>query len=305
MALTRTRLHLSSFAGPILDLFSEVTTLTIDGSRVDAFGYTDVGQVRARNQDHYLIATLRRTLDIESTSIPKQATEHLGRGPQALLLLVADGVGGGAGGEEASTQTLDTIVRYVAGSSRFFDRLQKPDLADFRTEMMFAVQWSHAALRDRTTDTSPELAGMASTLTMALVVWPRAFVSQVGDSRCYLYRNPELTQVTRDQTVARQLVDQGLMAEEAVKRSPLGHVLSQAIGYREPDVWPVLSELELRTGDVLLLCSDGLMKHVPDAEIAELLSTATSANEAASALVGAALEGGGSDNVTVVAARFL
>ena len=290
---------------PFLDLFSEVSTLTIDGARVDAFGCTDVGRVRRQNQDHYLIATLRQTLEIESTSLPTQTTENLRRRAQALLLLVADGVGGGAGGEEASTQTLDTIVRYVSGTSSFFDRLKERGLEDFRTDITFAVQWSHAALRERTTDTSPELAGMASTLTMALVVWPRAFVSQVGDSRCYHLRPPELTQVTTDQTVARQLVDQGLLQEEAVERSPLGHVLSQAIGYREPDVWPVLSELELRTGDLLLLCSDGLMKHVPDAQIAELLSTATSASEAASALVGAALQAGGTDNVTVVAARFL
>jgi serine/threonine protein phosphatase PrpC len=290
---------------PPPNLFSEVSTLTIDGARVDAFGCTDTGRVRARNQDHYLIATLRRTLEIESSSIPIETTQSLGPGARALLLLVADGVGGGAGGEEASTQTLDTIVRYVGGSSRFFDRLEEQGLNDFRTDLTFAVQWSHAALRDRTTDSSPELAGMASTLTMALVMWPRAFVSQVGDSRCYHLRAGELTRVTTDQTMARQLIDQGLLPEEAAERSPLGQVLSQAIGHHEPDVWPVLSELELRAGDTLLLCTDGLMKHVPDAQIAELLSTTTSADEAASALVGAALQGGGSDNVTVVAVRFL
>jgi protein phosphatase len=287
------------------NLFREVSTLTIDGIQVDAFGCTDVGKVRARNQDHYLIATLRRTLEIQSTSVPAEATRNLGPGARALLLLVADGVGGGAGGEEASTGTLDTIIRYMAGTSRFFDRLDEQGLDDFRTDLTFAVQWSHAALRDRTTDSSPELTGMASTLTMALVIWPRAFVCQVGDSRCYHLRGPELTQVTTDQTMARQLIDQGVLPEEAAERSPLSHVLSQAIGNHEPDIWPVLSELELQAGDTLLLCTDGLMKHVPDPQIAELLSTTTSASEAASALVGAALQAGGSDNVTVVAARFL
>ena len=285
--------------------FREVLTLTIDGIQVDAFGCTDVGKVRSRNQDHYLIATLRRTLEIESTSIPAEAVQNLGPGARALLLLVADGVGGGAGGEEASTGTLDAIVRYMAGTSRFFDRLDEQGLEDFRTDLTFAVQWSHAALRDRTTDSSPELTGMASTLTMALVIWPRAFVCQVGDSRCYHLRDEKLMQVTTDQTMARQLIDDGLMPEEAAHRSPLSHVLSQSIGHSEPDVWPVLTELELRAGDTLLLCTDGLMKHVPDAQIAELLSTITSASEAASALVGAALEAGGSDNVTVMAARFL
>lgn len=263
-----------------------------------------MGRVRAQNQDHYLIATLHRTLEIESTSLPDQAAQNFGPGARALLLLVADGLGGAIGGKEASTQTLDTIVRYVGGSSRFFDRLEEQGLEDFRSDLTFAVQWSHAALRDRTTDWSAELAGMASTLTMALVMWPRAFVSQIGDSRCYHLRDQELTQVTTDQTLARELIDEGLLPEEAAERSPLGDVLSQAIGHSEPDVWPVISQLELRAGDTLLLCTDGLMKHVPDDQIAELLGTITSASEAASALVGAALEGGGSDNVTVVAARF-
>jgi PPM family protein phosphatase len=261
--------------------------------------------VRAQNQDHYLIASLRRSIEIESTSLPQLEVDSLARLAQALLLLVADGVGGGSGGEEASTQTLETIVRYVAGSYHFFDRVEVHGLEDFRTDMTFAVQWSHAALRERTTDISPELAGMASTLTMALVMWPRAFVSQVGDSRCYLLREGELTRITTDQTMARQLIEQGLMVEEAAERSPLAHVLSQSIGHSEPDVWPVISELELHPGDLLLLCTDGLMKHVPDAQIADFLSTAASASEAAAALVGAALEAGGSDNVTVVAARFL
>lgn len=286
-------------------LVSEAPTITIDGARVDAFGCTEAGKVRTENQDHYLIATLRRTLEIEATSIPIQAGQAFGRGARALLLLVADGVGGGAGGEEASNQTLDTIIRYVAGSTRFLDRLQSQDVDGFRTDLTFAVQWSHAALRDRSTDSEPELAGMASTLTLALVMWPQAFICQVGDSRCYHLRSPALTQVTTDQTMARHLVDQGVLPAEAADRSPMSHILSQAIGHQEPDVWPVISELELETGDTLLLCSDGLMKHVPDAQIAQLLDTTASAREAAAALVGAALDAGGTDNVTVLAARFV
>jgi len=130
-------------------------------------------------------------------------------------------------------------------------------------------------------------------------------VIQVGDSRCYHLRAGELTQVTTDQTMARQLIEQGALPEEAAERSPLSHVLSQSIGNQEAEIWPVISELELQSGDALLLCSDGLMKHVADREIAELLGAASSAREAASGLVGAALNGGGSDNVTVVAARFV
>lgn len=285
-------------------LLAEVSTLIIDGTRVDAFGCTDMGRVRSVNQDHFLIASLHRSVEIESTSIPMQEGQRFGPAARALLLLVADGVGGGAGGEEASTWTLDTIVRYVAGSSQFFRRLGTDAGERFLNDLTLAVQWSHAALKERAIET-PELAGMATTLTMALIMWPRAFVIQIGDSRCYHLRAPELTQVTTDQTMARELIQQGAMPEEAAERSPLSQVLSQSIGHQEPDIWPVISEVELQTGDTLLLCSDGLMKHVPDREIAELLGSASSAREAASGLVGAALAAGGSDNVTVVATRFV
>jgi serine/threonine protein phosphatase PrpC len=270
---------------------------------VDAFGSTDSGKVRAQNQDHYLIASLHRTVEIESTSIPTQENHSFGRGSRALLLLVADGVGGGNGGEEASTWTLDTILRYVAGCSRFLVRLDQQILEDVRRDLTLAVQWSHAALRDRSLET-PELVGMASTLTMALVMWPRAFVGQVGDSRCYHLRGSELTRITTDQTLARQLIDTGAMPEEAAERSPLSQVLSQSIGHDEADVWPVITDVELQTGDTLLLCTDGLMKHVSDAQIAELLQGTASARTTAAALVGAALQDGGSDNVTVLTAQF-
>ncbi len=284
-------------------LLSEAPTLIIDGTRVDAFGYTDVGRVRTVNQDHFLIASLHRSVEIESTSLPMQEGQRFAPAARALLLLVADGVGGGAGGEEASTWTLDTIVRYIAGSSQFFRRLGEEVEERFLNDLTLAVQWSHAAVKDRAIET-PELAGMATTLTMAMIIWPRAFVLQIGDSRCYHLRDSDLAQVTTDQTLARQLIEQGALPEEAAERSPLSHVLSQSIGHHEPDVWPVISELELQTGDTLLLCSDGLMKHVPDSQIAELLGSASSAREAAAGLVGAALTAGGSDNVTVVAARF-
>ncbi len=286
----------------VLSLF-EASTLIIDGVQTDAFGCTDVGRIRTVNQDQFLIATLHRSVEIQSTSIPVREGQRFAPGARALLLLVAVGVGGGAGGEEASTWTLDTIVRYVAGSSQFFRQLGPEVEERFLNDLTLAVQWSHAALKERTIET-PELAGMATTLTMALIKWPRAFVIQVGDSRCYHLRAGELSQVTTDQTMARQLIEQGALPEEAAERSPLSHVLSQSIGHQEPEVWPVISEVELQSGDTLLLCTDGLMKHVSGREIAELLGSASSAREAASGLVGAALNGGGSDNVTVVAAKF-
>jgi PPM family protein phosphatase len=281
----------------------EVLTLAFEGARVDASGATHVGKVRQQNEDQYLIAGLRRVVEIEETSIPMEHRLGFARGASALLLLVADGVGGGKGGEEASSRTLDTIVRYVAGSSLFFSNLSEEDQRALLHDLTLSVQWSHAAVRSEASERA-SLQGMATTLTMALVLWPRAYVVQIGDSRCYHLRPPALTQVTKDQTIVQELIDQGLLTSSAAQRSPMSHVLSQAVGHKESEIWPDISSLDLRGGDTLLLCTDGLTKHVPDARIAELMTKAASAKEACAILVGAALEDGGSDNITVVVTRF-
>jgi PPM family protein phosphatase len=271
---------------------------------VDAAGATDTGTVRQHNEDHYLIAGLRRVVEIEDTSIPLEGRTGFTRGASALLLLVADGVGGGKGGEEASSRTLDTIVRYVAGSSLFFSNLDEDGQRALLQDLTLSVQWSHAAVRNEAAGRS-SLQGMATTLTMVLVLWPRAYVVQIGDSRCYHLRSSTMTQVTKDQTLAQVMIDQGLLPVAAAERSPLSHVLSQAVGNKESEIWPEISSLELGTGDTLLLCTDGLTKDVAEARLAEMLETAGSAREVCGDLVAAALTGGGSDNITVVVARFL
>jgi serine/threonine protein phosphatase PrpC len=258
--------------------------LVFESARVDAAGATDIGKVRQTNEDQYLIAGLRRVVEIEETSIPIEGRLEVSRGATALLLLVADGVGGGKGGEEASSRTLDTIVRYVAGSSLFFSNLNKDAQRALLHDLTLSVQWSHAAVRNQAAG-RPSLHGMATTLTMVLVLWPQAYVVQIGDSRCYHLRPPIITQVTRDQTMAQELIDQG-------------------VGNKESEIWPEISSLHLEPGDTLLLCTDGLTKHLPEAQIAEVAAKAGSAKEACAWLVDAALSDGGSDNVTVVVTRF-
>lgn len=278
--------------------------LVFEHARVDAAGATDIGKVRPTNEDQYLIAGLRRVVDIEETSIPVEGRLEFSRGATALLLLVADGVGGGRGGEEASRRTLDTIVRYVAGSSLFFASPTQEAQHALLHDLTLSVQWSHAAVRDEAAERT-SLHGMATTLTMVLVLWPRAYVVQIGDSRCYHLRSPTITQVTKDQTMAQEMVDEGLLPAASADRSPLSHVLSQAVGNKEGAIWPEISSLELREGDTLVLCTDGLTKHIAQDEIAEVVTTAASAREACTALIDAALKAGGSDNVTVVTTRFL
>jgi protein phosphatase len=217
---------------------------------------------------------------------------------------VADGVGGGKGGEEASSRALDTIVRYVAGSSVFFSNLDAEGQRALLHDLTLSVQWSHAAVRNEAAGRT-SLQGMATTLTMAFVLWPRTYVVQIGDSRCYHLRPPRLLQVTKDQTMAQEMIDQGLLPAAAAERSPLSHVLSQAVGNKDSEIWPEISSLDLQPGDTLLLCTDGLTKHLAEPEIVELLMKADSAKEACAGLVDAALAAGGSDNLTVVVTRWL
>ncbi|NNG15992.1 MAG: serine/threonine-protein phosphatase, partial [Gemmatimonadales bacterium] len=127
---------------------------------------------------------------------------------------------------------------------------------------------------------------------------------QVGDSRLYLQRDGWLDQITRDQTMAEDLVDQGILKPELAQKSRWSNVLSSAVGGRNPTVDPVLYDLGLTLDDVLLLCSDGLTKHVSDPEISDILTSSATAEDACKFLVQAALDGGGTDNVTVVVARF-
>jgi protein phosphatase len=143
---------------------------------------------------------------------------------------------------------------------------------------------------------------MATTLTMVAVFWPMAYLVHVGDSRCYRLRDGELQRLTHDQTMAQALIDAGALTVSKGEMSPLKHVLTSAIGADEASPEVVMDKL--RWDDVMLLCSDGLTKHVTDEEIHAELAAHRSARETVERLVNMALERGGSDNVTVVIGRL-
>jgi protein phosphatase len=144
---------------------------------------------------------------------------------------------------------------------------------------------------------------MATTLTLYLGIWPRAYLLQVGDSRCYLLRRGELTQITRDQTMAQELVDLGVLSRADASGSRLAHTLSSSIGGSQTA--PVVTRFDMTWGNVLLLCSDGLTAHVSDERLREQLRSMTSAKQVCEDLLQDALEGGGSDNITVIVGRAL
>ena len=266
---------------------------------IDVFGLTHTGLVREVNQDNFLIAGMRKHMQIHLTSLPNPDTIG-GNERVAMFGMVADGVGGGPSGEVASRFAAEAITRYVAESVRCYYAADLTDELAFLRSLEEGALQCHMDLMRRAQD-DPELDGMATTLTLWIGVWPRAYLLQVGDSRCYTLRDGQLTQISRDQTLAQDLIDQGVFTRADAEHSKWANVLASAIG--GPQAAPTVTRLEQRWGDVGVLCSDGLTKHVPDARIRERLTTMTSSRQACEALLGDALDAGGTDNITIIVGR--
>jgi serine/threonine protein phosphatase PrpC len=266
---------------------------------LDVYGLTHVGNVRKTNQDHFLVCSLRRQVTIHRTSLPDTshwpATERL-----AFLAMVADGVGSSALGEEASRLAVEGITEYVAQSMKAYYTADSTDDETFSAALQDAAMQVHARVVEQA-QADPAGRGMATTLTLFLGVWPRAYLLQLGDSRAYLLRDGKLTQITRDQTMAQELVDQGVLTRTEAPRTRWAHVLSSAIGGQQTA--PVVTRIESVWNQIVLLCSDGLTKHVPDEKIAARLSAMTSAQQVTEQLLQDALADGGSDNITIIVGR--
>jgi protein phosphatase len=268
---------------------------------IDVFGVTHPGKVRQENQDHFLIASLAKQMVIHSTSLPAPAELRVEPERLASLAMVADGVGSGAG-ETASRFALAAVAQYVAQSTQAFYASDATGAAAFEQLLTDAALRSHAGLVELAAEEGRP-GRLATTLTLWLGLWPEAYLLQVGDSRCYLFRDGKLTQLSRDQTMAQDLVDQGVLSRTGAFNTRWAHVLSSAIGGQQAA--PVVTRITRDWGTVVLLCSDGLTKHVSDERIADRLSALTSARQVCEDLLQDALDGGGSDNITVVVGRTL
>jgi PPM family protein phosphatase len=252
-------------------------------------GATDVGVRRAENQDAFVIADLRSgdlSNPCSRTEIPLS-----GRG---ILLLVCDGMGGAAAGDLAAHIAAEAIKEQLVGAGPA--AAKSPD-----ESLKSAVAGANGAVFAEA-KVHPGARGMGTTCTAAFVLPTRVFVAQVGDSRAYLLRDGRLQLLTRDQTMADELVESGVLRPDQVESFPYRHVLTQAVGTRST-IKPIISEAPLCRGDRLLLCSDGLHGPVPDEEIARILSAADAdIDRVTRKLIEAALAAGGPDNVTVVVA---
>ena len=267
---------------------------------IDVHGATHQGHVRTENQDHYLIASINKSLREVHTSLEAESFEHLTPGPRGYLFCVADGVGSGDG-RRASSTALRAIVQHVTDFANLYAHFDPVEEERFLSELRAGVLHGHQVLRGEL-ELDGMTTGLATTLTMVAVIWPRAYLVHVGDSRCYRLREGRLELLTRDQTLAEALREDGALTEPEAGRSPLRHVLVSALGSTEAT--PLTSVVDCRWDDVMLLCTDGLTKHVNDEEIGSALRTITDAGRTCGELIRLALDRGGTDNVTVVVGRL-
>jgi serine/threonine protein phosphatase PrpC len=258
---------------------------------VEVFGRTDVGLVREHNEDNYLVADLTR----HERSLKPEARQYT-LGDAGALFVVCDGMGGAVCGEVASQMATDTI----------YDLVQKgaPGAARevFARRLRGAVQEANRGIYAYAR-ADHSRAGMGTTCTAAGLVDGHLVLAQIGDSRGYLLRGGVMTQVTRDQSLANQLIEAGQMTPEEAREFEHANIILQALGVMER-VDVVLTEVALRRGDILMLCSDGLSGPVQDADIRVLLAGAPDPMEACKRLTEASRTNGAPDNVTVVVARF-
>jgi protein phosphatase len=284
---------------------SDVDTVTLPDAcpplSVRSFGLSDPGKVRETNEDQFLIALLLKALQVERTSLPQAKLQH--SSDRSHLFVVADGMGGHAGGKKASALAIDSVESFILQTFKWFAQCrgneQDQVLADFQCALGRANARILAESADR-----PELHGMGTTLTLAYSLNNELFVAHVGDSRCYLCRHGILYRLTRDHTVVEELVRHGALSAEEATHHRLRHVITNAVGGNSPDVKVEVHKVHLEDGDRVLLCSDGLTNMVPDEEINQLLQSEAEPEQACRRLVACANEAGGKDNITVVVAHF-
>lgn len=268
---------------------------------VRCFGLTDRGKLRETNEDQFLIAVLLKALHVEQTSLPQRKVQH--SSDRSYLFLLADGMGGHAGGEEASALAVGSVESFILDHFKWFAECKGKDedlvLADFQR----ALGRAHATVLAEASE-HPELHGMGTTVTLAYSLNDELFVAHVGDSRCYLYRKQVLHRLTHDHTLVADMVRCGTLPAAEVATHRLRHVITNAVGAGYPDVKVEVCKIGLEAGDRILLCSDGLTEMITDAEIGQVLQAGDEPERTCRQLVALANEAGGRDNITVVVAHF-
>ncbi len=263
---------------------------------------TDTGKVRVTNEDHFLVAGLSKSMQVYKTSLQGR-DRSLFSDEEGFLIVVADGVGGAAGGERASALAVENMESFVLNTLKWFLHFSGHDEHSLLAELRQSLERADRTVIERAR-TNPVLQGMATTLTMAYSVANDLYIVHAGDSRAYLFREGVLEQLTSDHTLVQRLIDGGAISTEDAKRHKWRNVVTNVIGGDREGVFAEVHKLAVLDGDTLLFCTDGLTEPVSDDAIAEALRHHPDPEDACAHLVDLALRGGGSDNVTAVVARY-
>jgi serine/threonine protein phosphatase PrpC len=258
--------------------------------KITVCGKTDVGQLREHNEDNFLV--------VDFAHVEKPSPEislDFSLGEKGALFLVCDGMGGAAAGEVASTMAVESISSAV-GSGEPLTRER------FARRLRRAIEAANDSIFVQSRDNQNER-GMGTTCTAVGLVDATLLIGQIGDSRCYVLRGGRLSQATKDQSLAWQLIEAGAMTLEEAKGFEHANIILQALGVQDK-VEVVLSQVSLHRGDVILVCSDGLHGPVSDDEIQQILLDEPDVKKACDRLIACANAHDGPDNITVVLARF-
>lgn len=261
---------------------------------VHVFGRTDVGRMREHNEDAFVVADLTRN---NATLQPEVRTHVIGE--RGTLFMVADGMGGAAAGEIASAMAIDAVLRELSEHATSTDA---PNEDAFATAIKRATAAANAEIHAFALE-HPEFRGMGTTATVAGVLGDTVYLAQVGDSRGYLVRGGVAQQITKDQSLMQKLVEAGELTLEEAEQSERRNIILQALG-PEATIKVDLTHQQLRRGDILVLCSDGLSGQVKTEEIARIVTDEPDLTAACRRLIDRANDAGGPDNITVIVARF-
>lgn len=283
------------------------SSLIPNRARVEIAARSDPGKKRENNEDTFVVYRTGRFVERIASSIPESELTSQ-REDGGYLLAVADGMGGMRAGEVASREALLEGFRLVLRAPRWLLNLDDPTTRDAEIEAFFErvhgyLGGMHAALL-RQMAADPAKAGMGTTYTAAYTVGFDLFVVHIGDSRAYVLHDGELRRITHDHTLAQRLADQGAIAQEEVETHPQRHVLTRVVGGSGGWFRAEMHHTRLHPGDAVLVCTDGLTGTVSEDEIASVLGSAATCEEACDSLLAMSLERGAPDNVTLIAARY-
>ena len=272
----------------------EATGVQQNAINVKVFGASDMGRIRKNNEDSFVVGNLTTG---EMGLSPSVRAHTLGN--RGSLFLVADGMGGEASGEVASQICTHTVPQRLHDNLKSLDHVSE---ANFVLLLRESIEYANQIIHQRALS-DPIHRGMGTTATAATLFGPYLFVAQVGDSRAYLVRRNELTQLTRDQTFLNYLKEIGVEVPADPEMDSRKSILTQAVGSSE-NVNVKVTYTKVHQGDSLLLCSDGLYNMVPASDILASMKGTDPLPNKCQSLIDKANAKGGNDNITVVMAEF-